>query len=75
MFVVDNGAAIAGGFQVFYSRRAAGPYYRWWYEGELQRWRSARVPVNEVPAANLCLSNWKNIPAALKGSVTAHYLD
>jgi hypothetical protein len=75
MFMVDSGAATARGFQVFYSRRSNGPYYRWWYQHEVEQWRSSRVHADEVPATNLCSLSWKNTPPALQASVKDHYLE
>jgi hypothetical protein len=78
MFKMDSNAATADEiqeFQVFYSRRSDGPYYRWWYEQELKQWRSARVPADELPSMTLCSSSWKKIPPALQGSVKEHYLE
>ena len=75
MFIVDSADTTAGGFQIFYSRRSNGPYYRWWYEHEVKRWRSARMHADDVPAANLCASSWKNTPPALQASVKDHYLE
>jgi hypothetical protein len=61
----------AGDLQVFYSRRADGPYYRWWYERD--HWHSARVPGSQFTITELCTSSWKNIPSALQDSLIAHY--
>lgn len=67
--------ATAQGVEVFYSRRADGPYYRWWYETAVKQWRAARVQGHELPLAPLCSSNWKSIPPALQQSLTDHYLE
>lgn len=73
MFVLEVDPSEAS--QVFYSRRSDGPYYRWWFERELQQWRCARVHANDLPAGSLCVSSWKNIPGALQGSLVEHYLE
>ena len=75
IFIMDRSAATVGGFQVFYSRRSNGPYYRWWYEHELEQWRFARVHAEELLSTTLCSSSWKNIPPALQGSLKNHYLE
>ena len=75
MFILDSSPATAGSLQVFYSRRADGPYYRWWYDDGLEQWRVARVQGHDFPAAPLCASSWKNIPVALQGSLIDHYQD
>ena len=36
-------SAGAAGQKVFYSRRGNGPYYRWFYEENVNEWRAARV--------------------------------
>jgi len=74
MFILDRSAATAGGL-IFYSRRADGPYYRWWYDDSLEHWRAARVQVDDFPTTPLCASSWKNIPVALQGSLIDHYQD
>ena len=73
MFILDRSAAT--GLQIFYSRRADGPYYRWWYDHGLEHWRAARVQGQDFPTAPLCASSWKNIPVALQGSLIDHYQD
>jgi hypothetical protein len=75
MFIADGRDAAAGASQEFYSRRANGPYYRWWYESKLQQWRSTRVHADELPENSLCAWSWKNVPHALQGSLLEHYLE
>jgi hypothetical protein len=63
------------GFQVFYSRRADGPYYRWAYEEAPKRWRVSRVLSSDFSPKNLALSPWKSVPAPLQKKVIDHYQD
>lgn len=74
MFIIEGRATATGG-QVFYSRRSNGPYYRWWYEHELQQWRFARVHTEEVPSIILCAFSWKDVPLALQGKLVEHYVE
>lgn len=73
IFIRESAAKSSGDVQVFYSRRADGPYYRWSYEPDLKQWRSARVHGRQFPPSDLCVSSWKNIPSALQNSLIAHY--
>jgi len=73
IFIRESMAKTTGDLQVFYSRRADGPYYRWWYEHDQHEWRSARVHGQQLPPTDLCVSSWKNIPSDLQNSLIAHY--
>ncbi len=75
VYILDGAVATVEGFQEFYSRRADGPYYRWWYEYGLKQWRVARVRDRDFPTAPLCSSTWKSLPVGLQGSLVEHYLD
>jgi len=72
IFIQEGTAETAGGFQVFYSRRSEGPYYRWWYEVTLKQWRAARVSLS---VGDLCASSWRNLPGPLRKRLTDHYLE
>ncbi len=63
------------GDAVFYTRRAGGPYYRWRYEEILGRWLGSRMHVADLTIAELVSAPWKRIPAALKRSLSEHYVD
>jgi len=75
MFIVDRGVSTTERYPVFYSRRSDGPYYRWSYEQNLQRWRSLRVHAAELQLLNLCVWAWKDIPRSLKSSLGEHYVE
>jgi hypothetical protein len=62
------------GHSVFYSWRADGPYYRWWYEQTLRQWRGARICSFDFPLESLCIANWKVVPTSLQTSLGDHYL-
>ena len=61
--------------EVFYSRRADGPYYCWRYEESLGRWRSSRVHLPDFTRRALCIASWKVVPAALQSKLDEHYLE
>lgn len=58
---------------VFYSRRDAGPYYRWAYVEEKGRWCCARVRLDLVP--NSLRTAQKSVPNSLRTELLSHYLD
>jgi hypothetical protein len=75
MFIPDTTVALSIGSEVFYSRRADGPYYRWSYENTQQQWRCVRVHADELPYLSLSASRWKNVPRSLQRSLTEHYVE
>jgi hypothetical protein len=75
IFTQPGLAETVGGFQVFYSRRADGPYYRWYFEQGLKQWRAARVNAVKLSAGELSLSTWRSLPGALQKSLIDHYLE
>ena len=64
-----------GGREVFYSRRADGPYYRWHYDEVLGHWHSSRLSLSELAHRALSVASWKAVPTALKASLSEHYLE
>ena len=61
--------------QVFYSRRADGPYYRWRYDEQDGRWRGLRMRPSGFTSKELCVASWQAVPTALKVRLGEHYLD
>lgn len=61
------------GKETFYSRRADGPYYQWRYEEVRGRWVVSRLNTISVSVKEFTLTPWKNVPAALKLSLSDHY--
>lgn len=59
----------------FYTRRADGPYYLWFYESEPGRWRFSRVHVSRLNLRVLCVASWQAVPIALQARLSEHYLD
>lgn len=70
---VDSLRADAGA--TFYSRRADGPVYRWFYEEGTGRWRFSRVRLSRPTQSVLRLANWNAVPAALQARIGEHYLE
>jgi hypothetical protein len=62
----------AGEFEVFYSRRSTGPYYKWRPTAP-ETWEVTRVHGSDLLDADLCRQNWKDLPQALKRRVVNHY--
>jgi hypothetical protein len=75
IFVDQDPLVTNGGFQVFYSRRSDGPFYRWSYERVPMEWRGTRLHSSDFSTRNLCLSTWKSVPAPLQKSLIDHYQD
>jgi hypothetical protein len=73
VYINPAGRNTSGGHRVFYSWRADGPYYRWWYERTLKQWRGARICSFDFPLESLCTANWRVVPAALQMSLGHHY--
>jgi hypothetical protein len=59
----------------FYTRRADGPYYLWFYESEPGRWRFSRIHVSKLTLRVLAVASWQAVPVALQARLTEHYLD
>lgn len=74
VYVKSASTSTTDGHTVFYSWRADGPYYRWWYEQTLRQWRGARICSVDFPVESLCITNWKGVPPALQTSLGHHYL-
>lgn len=75
----SNGSArkpeVAKMNQVFYSRRASGPTYRWLYEHEHDHWRPLRMHTKDFDSHKLSLASWKSLPDSLQAQLVKHYLD
>lgn len=63
------------GNKMFYSRRAGGPYYRWFYEETLGQWQCSRVHLSDVTLRALCVASWKAVPTTLQTKLGEHYLE
>lgn len=61
--------------EVFYTRRAGGPFYRWRYEELRGQWLGSRMRAFELPVTELVSAPWKEVPAALKSSLDEHYVE
>jgi hypothetical protein len=61
--------------EVFYSRRADGPYYRWRFERKMGEWHSSRMPASDLTLKELAQARWKAVPSALQARLDEHYLE
>ena len=66
---------VTSGNAVFYSRRGDGPYYRWFFEETIGKWRAARVIDAAFIRQSLSLATWKTVPVALQSRLSEHYLE
>jgi len=75
VYINPAGADAFSRQQMFYSRRAGGPYYLWLYEETDGLWRCSRVQLPELTLRALCIANWKAVPRALQTRLGEHYLE
>ncbi len=73
IFTLDSEDVRSDVSQIFFSRRSEGPYYRWSFAEDQQKWRSMRVPHDQLPHLPLNAWSWRNIPHALQRSLVDHY--
>src|SRR2546421_645935 len=60
---------------MFYSRRADGPYYCWFYVKETGQWEVSRVHLSRLNLRALGVASWKLIPTTLQARLIEHYLE
>lgn len=70
---LSAGAHSAGA--TFYSQRADGPVYRWFYEEAAGRWQFSRVRMSKFDVRALCVASWGAVPATLRARLGEHYLE
>jgi len=75
VYTEQLGAGVPVERETFYTRRADGPYYLWFYESEPGRWRFSRVHVSRLTLRVLCVASWQAVPIALQARLSEHYLD
>jgi hypothetical protein len=59
----------------FYSRRADGPYYRWFYVEGSGRWFYSRVRLDRLTLRVLSVARWDAVPTTLRKRLGEHYLE
>ncbi|HKR00692.1 MAG TPA: hypothetical protein VJT09_08460 [Pyrinomonadaceae bacterium] len=64
-----------GGRAMFYSRRADGPFYCWFYEEQGGRWQVGRVHLPDFALRELRTASWKAVPPELQAKINEHYLE
>jgi hypothetical protein len=75
VYIHPVGADVRAGHNLFYSRRAGGPYYRWLYEEALGQWQCSRVHLSDLTLRALCIASWKAVPTTLQTKLGEHYLE
>lgn len=75
VYINRVGTKPCGDVEVFYSRRAAGPFYYWRYEGGVRRWRGYRVHLSDSAVKALCKASWQAVPGELQARMVEHYLE
>lgn len=60
---------------MFYSRRADGPYYCWFYVEQTGQWDVSRVNLSRFDLRALCAASWKRLPTTLQARIIEHYLE
>ncbi len=63
------------GTKVFYSRRANGPYYRWFFEEDSGRWEVSRLHAGDFMLSQFALAPWKRVPSGLRARLNEHYME
>jgi hypothetical protein len=75
LYIDPEGSEARGEQAAFYSRRADGPYYRWFYAEGSGRWRYSRVKLDRLTLRVLCVARWESVPTALRKRLGEHYLE
>ena len=61
--------------KVFYSRRGAGPYYKWRFDEKLAVWCPSRVNTADLTAQMISNASWKSVPTSLQTRLGEHYIE
>ena len=75
VYVAPVSTDVCGECNAFYSRRADGPYYRWFYAEGTGRWLYSRVSLDRLALRVLCVARWDAVPTALRARLGEHYLE
>jgi len=75
VYVTPVAAEARGEHTSFYTRRADGPYYRWFYAEGSGRWRYSRVSLDRLTLRVLCVARWEAVPTTLRDRLGEHYLE
>ena len=73
VYVNTVGADSSTPHGVFYSRRGEGPFYRWHYEAEDDRWCGSRVHLVAKPRSFRMAQG--RVPPTLRTRLLEHYED
>ena len=75
VYINPSGAGGLAGLAKFYSRRADGPFYCWFYEEQAGQWHVGRVQLPDLTMRVLRPTSWKSVPAELQAKMSEHYLE
>jgi hypothetical protein len=75
VYIKPVSADCLDGGEVFYSRRAHGPYYRWSLEEKRGQWHSLRMNAGDLAPGELALARWRGVPSALQARLNEHYME
>jgi len=75
VYINPDEAQTTDGGSVFYSCREGGPYYRWHFEQDPERWLCSRVHPLELTPRSLCMARWNLVPKELQLRIREHYLE
>lgn len=75
VYVNSSGAGEPGVRDTFYTRRADGPYYCWFYEERAGRWQVGRVHPPELNPRLLRATSLRAVPPELQAKMSEHYLE
>ncbi|MDT4966021.1 MAG: hypothetical protein QOJ64_758 [Acidobacteriota bacterium] len=73
VYINALGSETKSSHRIFYSRRDDGPYYRWDYVAEKNRWCCSRVRPDLLPYS--LRTAQKAVPTELRTELLSHYLD
>ncbi|HYG79017.1 MAG TPA: hypothetical protein VD861_01440 [Pyrinomonadaceae bacterium] len=75
VYVNSSGAGESAVRATFYTRRADGPYYCWFYEEQAGRWQVGRVHLPDLDLRVLRVTSWRAVPPELQAKMNDHYLE
>ena len=75
VYINPTGTDVQGGQAAFYSRRADGPFYCWFYKEQVGHWQVDRVHLPDHELRVLRATSWRSVPPELQAKMSEHYLE
>ncbi|HJU55303.1 MAG TPA: hypothetical protein VJ715_12050 [Pyrinomonadaceae bacterium] len=75
VYINPSGTDESGARSTFYSRRADGPFYCWFYEEQAGHWHVGRVHLPDLALRLLRATSWRSVPPELQAKMSEHYLE